>query len=347
MSTESPESTGVGKVFIVGLPRSGTTWMMWLLAQHAEVVALQQSGMFLPIKRLEEWWVRDHRFSRGLAGLSDAERAALAEGAPSYVMDGTSRVVTPRDFYEQARSMLSVMFDRVVGATPGARMVVDQTPEHMEFAPLIRAVFPDAYFLHVVRDPRAVCGSMRKALESWADPSGFPHTPVHIARGWNRFVQLGRQIGTTTDRYHMVRYEDLSADADGELERIHAWLGLRTDAEVRRAAIDSCKIDKLRAHTQMPEGFFRRGTAGGWEGDLSGSELRTIEYITREEMVRHGYEPQHPKAHVKPLRLTMYELAQTAVTSPARKALFQGSRRQLRGLERTVQLMRDFKLVRY
>ena len=46
----------VQRVFIIGLPRSGTTWMMWLLAQHPEVVALQQSGMFLPIKRMEEWF---------------------------------------------------------------------------------------------------------------------------------------------------------------------------------------------------------------------------------------------------------------------------------------------------
>ena len=243
--------------------------------------------------------------------------------------------------------MLSVVYDKVAAETPGAGTVVDQTPEHMEFAPLIRAVFPEAWFLHVVRDPRAVYSSMHQALKSWADPSGFPHTPVHVARGWNRFMQLGRQVGTTCERYHLVRYEDLMARGEEELGRIHAWLGLATSQEACRRALEACRIEKLRKHTAMPRGFFRRGTSDGWEGDVSGSVLRTIEYLARDEMARHGYETRHPKAHKKPLRLSLYELAQTVVTAPARKALLAGPRRHMRGLERTVQLMRDFKLVRY
>ena len=327
----------IEKVFIVGLPRSGTTWLMWLLAQHPEVAALQQSGAFLPLKRLEEWWVHDHRFTRPEAG--------GARG--NYTTVGSSTVIAPRDFYEQARAMLSLVYERIAAATPGARMVVDQTPEHMEFAPLIRAVFPDAWFLHIVRDPRAVYSSMRQALDSWADPSGFPHTLVHIARGWNRFVQLGRQVSTTSERYHLVRYEDLTENGERELAKIHAWLGLEADAAARAAAFEACKIDKLRANTSMPKGFFRRGTVDGWEGELSGSELRTIEYITHEEMHKHGYTTRHPKADQKPLRLALYELAQTLVTAPARRALFRGTRTRAVRLSRTLQLMRDFKLVRY
>ena len=137
------------------------------------------------------------------------------------------------------------------------------------------------------------------------------------------------------------------ANGDEELGKIHAWLELASSPGECNRAIESCKIEKLRKHTAMPQGFFRRGTSDGWQSDLSGSALRTIEYIAREEMQRYGYATQHPKAHKKPLRLSLYELAQTVVTAPARKALFQGTRRRLRGLERTVQLMRDFQLVRY
>jgi hypothetical protein len=328
----------IEKIFIVGLPRSGTTWVMWLLAQHPEVVALQQSGMFLPLKRLEEWWAHDHRFTH---------RAGRAQDSGTYATAGSTTVITPHDFHQQARAMMSVVYERLAARTPGARFVVDQTPEHMEFAPLIRAVFPDAWFLHIVRDPRAVYSSMRQALHSWADPSGFPHTPIHIAHGWNRFVQLGRQIGTTCERYLEVRYEDLTARGEQELGRIHAWLGLESDPASRRAALAACEIDKLRSNTSMPKGFFRRGTADGWEGELSRSELRTIEYLTRDEMDKHGYATRHPRAAVKPLRVALYELAQTVVTAPARRALFPGTRARSVRLGRTLQLMRDFKLVRY
>ena len=144
-----------------------------------------------------------------------------------------------------------------------------------------------------------------------------------------------------------MRYEDLTENGERELAKIHAWLGLEADAAARAAAFEACKIDKLRAHTSMPKGFFRRGTADGWQGELSGSELRTIEYITREEMRKHGYTTRHPKADQKPMRLALYELAQTLVTAPARRALFRGTRTRAVRLSRTLQLMRDFKLVRY
>ena len=333
-------SMAVEKVFIIGLPRSGTTWLMWLLAQHPEVAALQQSGMFLPIKRLEEWWTHDHRFTKGRG-------AAAGEDGARYSMAGTSGVVTPMDFYRHARAMLSTVFERIAAETPGARMVVDQTPEHMEFAPLIRAIFPDAWFLHIIRDPRAVYSSMHKAVSSWADPSGFPDTPVHIARGWTRFLQLGRQIGVTSDRYHEVRYEDLKEDTDAGLRGIHEWLGLATDERSRERAIRICGIEQLRKHTTMPAGFFNRGTSQGWKDDLKGSPLRVIEYLAREEMQRYGYEPVHPRSHKKPLRLSAYELAQNLVTAPARRSILRRPRHQLSRMGRTVQLMRDFKLVQY
>jgi len=330
----------IEKVFIIGLPRSGTTWLMWLLAQHPEVAALQQSGVFLPVKRLEEWWTHDHRFTKGRG-------ASAVEGGARYSMAGTSSIVTPMDFYEHAREMLSTLFERIAAETPGARMVVDQTPEHMEFVPLIRAIFPDAWFLHIIRDPRAVYSSMHKAVSSWADPSGFPDTPVHIARAWVRFVQLGRQIGVTSDRYLEVRYEDLKADADGQLRRIHEKLRLATDTEARARAIESCGIDRLRKHTAMPSGFFNRGTAEGWKEDLKGSSLRVIEYLARAEMKEYGYEPAHPRAHKKPLRLSAYEMMQNMVTAPVRRQILRGPRHQLTRMGRTVQLMRDFKLVQY
>jgi hypothetical protein len=333
-------SDKIQRVFIIGLPRSGTTWMMWLLAQHPEVVALQQSGMFLPVKRMEEWWCHDHRFSKG--------RGAGASGnGARYTMAGTASVVRPMDFYEAARSMLDVVFERVAAATPGARVVVDQTPEHVEFVPLIRSIFPDAWFLHVIRDPRAVYASMHKAVSSWADPSGFPDTPVHVARGWTRFLQLGRQVGVTTERYHEVHYEDLKKDAEKELQAIHGWLGLESSPDSRAKAIESCGIEKLRKHTTMPQGFFRRGTSEGWKDDIRRSHLRVIEYLARTEMERQGYECVHPRSHRKPLRLSVYELIQNLINAPARRRVMRRPRHAVSKLGRTLQLMRDFKLVQY
>lgn len=332
------EQAGPKKVFIVGMPRSGTTWVMWLLARHPGAVALQQSGMFLPLKRMEEWWLKDHRFTTAPEG---------DDSAGSYSMQGSTSVLEHEEILEQCRTIGQRVIDRVAQATPGTLAVVEQTPEHIEFVSFIRALFPDAYFLHVVRDPRAVYSSMRTALHTWASPGGFPSGPVHIARAWETYVKLGRGIGEQTERHTNVRYEDLTTDPAAELARIGEWLGLEASDSERAAAVEACSIDKLRKNTDAPRGFFRRGSAEGWKEELSGSELRAVEYVAREEMAAWGYERIHPRSDTKPLRVSLQEATRRMVRSRYGERLLGRPTRVIERLGRTIQLMQDFKLLKY
>jgi len=332
------EQAGPKQVFIVGMPRSGTTWVMWLLARHPGIVALQQSGMILPLKRMEDWWLEDHRFTSPSAG--------GAEPSP-YSMRSSTGVLEHGELLEQCRILGQRVIDRVARATPGTLAVVEQTPEHVEFVPFIRSLFPEAYFLHVVRDPRAVYSSMRTALCTWASPGGFPSGPVHIARAWETYVKLGRGIGEQTDRHANVRYEDLMADPEAELARLGEWLGIEASASERAAAVEACSIDKLRENTDAPQGFFRRGSADGWKEELSGSELRAVEYVAREELAAWGYERVHPRSDTKPLRVSLQESTSRFVRSRYGHKLLGRPSRALERLGRTIQLMRDFKLLKY
>lgn len=328
------------KIFIVGMPRSGTTWIMWLLARHPGVVALQQSGLFLPLRRMEEWWLKDHRFTGPAQGEEEGQGS-------KYSMLGSTSVLEPDEIISHCREIGERVIERVAAASPGTVAVVEQTPEHIEFVSFIRSMFPDAYFLHVVRDPRAVYSSMRTALHTWASPGGFPSGPVHIARAWETYVKLGRGIEDESGHHASVRYEDLMADPDAELKRLGEWLGLDVSAEDRSTAIEACSIDKLRKNTKAPSGFFRRGSADGWKEELSGSELRTVEYVAREEMERWGYKRLHPRSNKKPLRVSLHGAATRLVRSRYGYKLLGRPTRAVERLGRTIQLMQDFKLLRY
>ena len=60
MSVPQPSASGrPRRVFIVGCRRSGTTWSMLLLAQHSEVVALQQTDFFRRLAHFGRWFESD------------------------------------------------------------------------------------------------------------------------------------------------------------------------------------------------------------------------------------------------------------------------------------------------
>ncbi len=265
--------------------------MMWLLAKLPSVVALQQSGLFHSLRDFERWWGTGHRFSND-AGAGTSSFARMTD------------VLAKEDFYRVCRPACRHIFE-TLAATGDARFVVEQTPENLEFEETIRGIFPDARFLHVLRDPRDAALSMRRAARAWANE--FPGRPIHIANRWVEYIGRARGLAASTDRYLEVRYEDLKSNGPAELARVAKWMGLTVDDATCAAAIEACDLDNVRSGSDLPAGFFGKGRSGSWREGLSQGDLRLIEYIVGEDMERFGYEREHPRSKEKPWRLSLHE----------------------------------------
>jgi len=285
----------LGLVFLIGMPRSGTTWITWLLTHHPQVVTFRHSGIFFCFEHLSKWWARDIKYTAG------------GERSDGYATSSSAAALRQEDLHEALRSIGAHVFRRLASDSPGTRVVVDQTPEHISLIPFVRQVFPEARFLHVVRDPRAVYSSIRRAAEAWALPGSFPRSPIQIARRWRRLVSGARELRDSAGDHYELHYEAIHSDPEGELRRLHEWIGLDTDPELVHASVEASRIDKLRANAVAPSGFFRRGSAAGWRDELSASEIRVIEHEAGEEMQRWGYELVFPDRHEKPLRTRSYD----------------------------------------
>jgi len=96
----------------------------------------------------------------------------------------------------------------------------DKTPGYVHFLPELAQLFPDAQFIHVVRDGREVAVSVSE--RDW-----WPGSPVSAAFWWRRYVRVGREAGTRLgpDRYLELRLERLIADPQAELGSVCAFLG--------------------------------------------------------------------------------------------------------------------------
>jgi hypothetical protein len=323
---ESPGSSngaargGPRRVFIVGCRRSGTTWTMLLLAQHPEVVALQQIDFFRRLAHFGRWFETEEEFGSCVLASRTGARVQAERTRDGLAKLSLRKALEPHGFHELLRPVVETIYGDLAACNPDARVVVEQTPENVRIWEEILKVLPDASFLHVVRDPRAVFASHKSAATSWADPTRFSHDAIDVAREWSAEVESGQHIPGATAGYLQITYEALKHRPIEELGRIFAWMGLAADRELCERAVAACSIEKMRSTSHAPQGFFRQGQAEGWKAELSRAEVRAVEYVCGERMRALGYELQNAWPVAKPARLSLREAKERAKRSLRRWA---------------------------
>ncbi len=184
-------------IFILGMPRSGTTLLERLLAGHPEVRAGGELDyMRRPLRRAVER-VTGQPFPRGFEAVPAADMTAIAEAF--------------------ARRLETI--------GQGSRFVTDKTPGNFHLLGLLRLLFPEGRIVHVVRDAMDTCFSI---LQFQFDDRS-PHTCDMglLAYAYARYLRLmQRWQSLCGDGFITVRYEDLVASPASEGQRVFAHCGL-------------------------------------------------------------------------------------------------------------------------
>jgi hypothetical protein len=204
-------------------------------------------------------------------------------------------------YVELVRPLAEAVYGELGAVNPEALAVVDQTPEYVQVWEEILSVFPDAWFLHVVRDPRSVFCSQKSAARSWADPTRFAYDALSVGEEWVHDVTRARAIAAATPRYREVRYEALRQDSARGLAEIFRWLELPADEGLCERAVAACSLEKLRRADHAPRGFFRKGEVSGWKAEMKAGEVRALEHVAGDLMRQLGYETVTPAGAPAPL----------------------------------------------
>jgi len=266
-------------VFLVGAQRSGTTWLQLMLAASQHVATVNETHLFSQYLHSQfETWER----------LKDNIRAI-----------GLAHVMEEAEFLALIRQFCDGVLNRVLAAKPGATVILEKTPDHVRHWRHILKVYPDACFVHVVRDPRAVVASMRAASRSWGGDWAPPGVVENCAR-WRECVEEGRRIRDATPNTIEVRYEDLKSDCAAALGGVFAWMGIALSSEKCTEIAQRYRIDRLRAGTiddtpwdlaTEPPEFYRRGETDGWKRELTRRQAYLVESMTRDLMDVYRYAP--------------------------------------------------------
>ena len=271
-------------IFVVGFPRSGTTWTFELLASHPQVAGVFESLLLAPENLAylhpRADWVPDsdaerHGHRRGMGQLIDREEAVRA-----------------------ARETLVPWLARAV--EPEHRWLVEKTPEHALTLDAIADVFPAARIVHVVRDVRDAAVSRRDMRRSVGWPTRTPSALVMKPEAWRDAVEWDvtlRAVDAARARLpvHEVRYEDLRAQPAETLTRLFAFCEIPAD----HALVASCvAANDFAGHADTGQGRHRRrGRVGSWRDELGPAGRALISIRAGGVLAEKGYLRRPPIAH--------------------------------------------------
>lgn len=283
----SQPDTKLKHVFIVAVRRSGTTWVTLLLAQHPQVVGLQQSSFFYRLRQFSQYF-ESHAGAYGRHILTSSRDSAGGEAGLD--RKAISSVISMDRMHHFVRPLAEEVYAELAASAESTLAVVDQQPENVHSWERILEIFPEAYFLNVTRDPRSVFSSFVQCSKTWSNREAFSCDPIRFGNEWNGDIKLARSIQEKTDRYHELSYEKLKRDGLHELGKLHEFLGLPTSESMCQEAIDACTVDKLQKSKHGPKSFFRKGEVDGWRRELSRGDIAIIEHMCFDFMEQLGYE---------------------------------------------------------
>lgn len=190
--------TSVRPVFVVGMPRSGTTLVDQILSSHPDVASANELTFFL---------VESER-AFGKDRTSDAFAAAV------------------RAWPQQAaRSVAKDYLELLAAHSPTVTHVVDKMPGNFERLWLLALLFPNARFIHCLRDPMATCVSC--FIQPMAEINAFTDDLASLG-AYHRLYQelMAHWRAVLPVEMLEVEYETLVRNPEAETRRLVAHVGV-------------------------------------------------------------------------------------------------------------------------
>ena len=195
-----------------------------------------------------------------------------------------------RDFSAPAVFEALIRHDAAVPAGGGG-VWGDKSPGYLAHLPLLKQHFPRARFVHIVRDARDYCMSMKKA---------FGKSSTRASQRWHDRIAAARaQSAAFPDDYAEVRYEDLVADPEPALRRLCGFLGVAFEPGMLELSRSPENIGDARGERRVVASNVEK-----WRTRMPDRQRKKIERIAGDVLSELGY----PVTETRRRRVTRPEL---------------------------------------
>lgn len=270
-------------IFIIGVHRSGTTLLRYMLSSSPEIYIPPESD-FIPrfflgrarqllgereVAQLLQIIFTEYRFVKEWQGDPPDVSAFLAAMGER----------TPASFLDTLYRQYAIQY--------GATRWGDKTPIYASYVTLIHELFPEAQFVHIIRDGRDVALSM---LDKWQDKE--KHVDIYFAaRNWVRRIQAARAAARYLGPadYYELTYESLVHEPERQLRALCDFLDV--------PFVPAMLAQQQLAQEQLPAGGFHEAVrhppttarTGRWEREMTPADLRLVQALAGTLLEACGY----------------------------------------------------------
>ena len=187
-------------IFILGLPRAGSTLLEQILASHSQVDGTMELPNILALAHRLDGRRRIDEESHYPANLADLSADDLREFGEAYIRD--------TEVYRK-----------------GAPFFIDKMPNNFRHIGLIHLILPNARIIDARREPMACCFSGFKQL--FGEGQDFTYGLQEVGRYYSDYVELMRHWDEALPgRILRVQYEDVVADLESQVRRLLDYCAL-------------------------------------------------------------------------------------------------------------------------
>lgn len=202
-------------LFLVGLPRSGTTMLERMLSSHSMIQGGPEPHLLTPLAHLGVWAKVDK---------APYDHILSAEAQKLFVQQLPNK---EKDYWEACRAYCDVLYSRYLKAKGNKPICLDKTPAYSLILPFIAKVYPDAKYIILTRHPLATFSSFANSFFDGNYKIALEHNPI-----LNRYIPVIAEFlrKKEVDLIH-VRYEDLVKNPAEWFEKICTFLEVPFEPE--------------------------------------------------------------------------------------------------------------------
>lgn len=261
-------------VFIIGNPRSGTTILRQLVRKYLDINIGTESHfivrLFQQIQRYGDLSVATNR-RRLIADI--AQENCFVRWRQSYGFQLDTQRLEDEVQTPTLRGVLDAIFTQFA-AFAGRTRWGDKTPHYISNLPVLDALYPEAQYIHIIRDGRDMTLSLQKL-------SFGPKNVIQAALYWKQGIQLGRTFGAPlpSSRYCEVSYETLMQKPIDTLEQLARFVQVTEGYEGAMA-----RVRQQIAGDIHSENFYK------WKSAMTPLQITRFEQVAGDVLAALGYE---------------------------------------------------------
>ena len=270
-------------VFLVGCPRSGTTLLQQILDAHSAIAIAPETHF------IRKFWHKKEAYG-------DLKTDANYENLVNDIiaLPEFDEMNLKADHFKQLAwkgercyaSIFSLWLTEFANLRR-VNIVGEKTPNHLLYMQTLQKFFPDARFIHIIRDPRAV-------VNSWRTVPWSTGTVKDDARVWQRYINTAKNKPPASGSLLSLTYEQLVTAPEVTLKKICEFLAVPFELSMLQYHNKETKLvnavrEPWKQNSTQP---VNNSSLTRWQKKLTPEMIADIEAVAWVEMRRLGYSCQ-------------------------------------------------------